>query len=984
MSVKKIVVLLFVFGFTLVFAALQAAPVFAAPIDRQPVTLTQPDGSEIHVFVSGDEFYNWVMDDLGYTILQHPSSGYYVYADLVNDQLVATEYVVGVADPSAAGLRPYLNISPEAREAIRREFLAQDDVYAAGVQNAPRTGTINNLVIFIRFAGETEFTDATSTYTSMLNSTTAGANSLKNYFQEVSYNALTVASSMFPTPGATIISYQDAQPRGYYQPYSATNTIGYSGGNNGSERRIREHSLLKNAVNYVSGLGQFPSGASVDADGDGYVDSLTFVVSGSPNGWASLLWPHQWALYTYTVTINGKQVWDYSLHLQTSLDTGVLAHEMFHVLGSPDLYHYSYDGIQPVGQWDVMEQDLNPPQHMSCYMKYKYGGWITDLSVISTPGTYTLNPLTSSANNCYKIPSPNSATEFFVVEYRREASSTFENSLPGTGLLVYRINSAKTGNADGPPDEVYVYRPGGTTGVNGTVSSANFSSTVGRTAINDATNPSSFLTNGSAGGLNLCNIGASGTTISFDICGDGGVYVTGNAGMAGVNLSYTDGVAKTVTSGADGNYSIRVASGWSGTVTPSLAGYTFVPSLKTYTGIAVNQSAQNFTAAANELMDPGFESYDPLGSPDKDVYWVESSTNFTTPLCGPADCGTGAYAGEAWAWFGGVSSYEAGSLSQTVMFPVAQELSLQFYLRALSSGGDAADVFTASLDGITLFSLNATQVAPYSSYTLVSVDVSAYADGNAHTIQFNSVTNGQVVSFHVDEVALKLSGSYVTNTWAVELAPSADPDATALLLGGENLGQIGSLSNHYLFKITGSNKTPQPTNNSLSSNANVIWYEQQIAHQQSKRGGQMEPISINSGPMPDGLRPNPLTPVKVEDPVVSTDVIADQAECESPQTLVDGFAASVSLPLADAGQEIIVASEKEQKVQAQIAAPQTVQERSALEQSSLIIVQPRVTIRPTTEFDVSSCHAAGLKLLVVLSGYMFLLALLIGLKRRHA
>ncbi len=79
---------------------------------------------------------------------------------------------------------------------------------------------------------------------------------------------------------------------------------------------------------------------------------------------------------------------------------------------------------------------------MGCYMKYKYGHWLTSIPVLTTPGTYSLNPLTSSTNNCFKIASPNSATEFFVVEYRRPGTSVFEASLPGTGMLVYRINPA--------------------------------------------------------------------------------------------------------------------------------------------------------------------------------------------------------------------------------------------------------------------------------------------------------------------------------------------------------------------------------------------------------------------------------------------------------------------------------------------------------------------------------------------------------------
>ena len=48
------------------------------------------------------------------------------------------------------------------------------------------------------------------------------------------------------------------------------------------------------------------------------------------------------------------------------------------------------------------------------------------------------------------------------LEYRRK-QGLYEVNTPGVdnGLLVYRINTCCGGNADGPPDEVYIYRPGG-------------------------------------------------------------------------------------------------------------------------------------------------------------------------------------------------------------------------------------------------------------------------------------------------------------------------------------------------------------------------------------------------------------------------------------------------------------------------------------------------------------------------------------------
>ena len=72
--------------------------------------------------------------------------------------------------------------------------------------------------------------------------------------------------------------------------------------------------------------------------------------------------------------------------------------------------------------------------------------------------------------------------------------------------------------------------------------------------------------------------------------------ISGNAGQPGTTLSYTDGTPKTVVSDASGNYSIVVPSGWSGTVTPSKASYTFLPPSRNYANVTSNQTAQNYTA----------------------------------------------------------------------------------------------------------------------------------------------------------------------------------------------------------------------------------------------------------------------------------------------------------------------------------------------------------------------------------------------------
>jgi len=244
-----------------------------------------------------------------------------------------------------------------------------------------------------------------------------------------------------------------------------------------------------------------------------------------------LLWSHRWALYSQTVYINSKQVWDYNFQMETQFSAAVLCHEMGHSFGYPDLYHYNYGtNLSPTGIWDVMCSTTNPPTHSGAYMKYRYTGWLSNIPEITALGTYWLKPLASGSSGvAYRLASPFSTSEYFVLEYRRKAG-TFDGSVPGSGLLVYRINSnfSGQGNASYNPgggiyDEIYLFRLNGDSTANGSINSAHFSSEVGRTRINDTTATRCFLHHGGPGGIRIQDIGSVGDSICFTITSLSGV-----------------------------------------------------------------------------------------------------------------------------------------------------------------------------------------------------------------------------------------------------------------------------------------------------------------------------------------------------------------------------------------------------------------------------------------------------------------------------
>src|SRR5690606_37939226 len=106
-----------------------------------------------------------------------------------------------------------------------------------------------------------------------------------------------------------------------------------------------------------------PANLLIDGDDDGNIDNIVFVINGYNEGWSDLLWPHRWALFSQTATINGKRAWDYNVVFSQALGVGVISHELFHSFGAPDLYHYTEFPYTPVGDWDLMASgDWNTPR----------------------------------------------------------------------------------------------------------------------------------------------------------------------------------------------------------------------------------------------------------------------------------------------------------------------------------------------------------------------------------------------------------------------------------------------------------------------------------------------------------------------------------------------------------------------------------------------------------------------------------------------
>ena len=392
-------------------------------------------------------------DSEGNVVVVHPKTRYYVYASLVDGTITATDYALGVDGPGGpgGGGTPLLtadNIPENEYTSAYENSRFYDDpgtpqVMSLNYAEKDFNGMeINNIVVFIRFK-DTGF-DKTwkSFYEGLFNTADT---SVKSYYEETSYGKLGVNSTFYPTSSSTtILTCTDPYDSDYYH---AAN-YGYSW----QEQQKREQAMFQRALNRIKD--QIPSDLDLDKNNDGYVDMITFVLPGKIiPGSNQVCWPHQWSFASgYTTTINGLETNLYNVQIEGALRgmtasdgtytfqtaSAIICHETHHILGFPDMYYYNYawpTNRVPLGEWDIMcESD---GAHASAYMKYTYGGWL-DIPEIKQDGTYTLNSLQNGGTCAYKLRSPYSANEYFIVEYRQKTGN-FEKNIPRSGVVIYRV-----------------------------------------------------------------------------------------------------------------------------------------------------------------------------------------------------------------------------------------------------------------------------------------------------------------------------------------------------------------------------------------------------------------------------------------------------------------------------------------------------------------------------------------------------------------
>lgn len=451
----------------------------AIPAHRHPVTIQQPDGSHVTIQLHGNEWQHFSTTADGYTVVKN-DQGFYVYAQCEDGMLTATEIVAHDAENRTASEQAFVAqtakyLKPSMPESTRltKQQVEQHEAQKLVARRAQANGRraaqydyskFRGLIILVEWKDKSfsreDYKDIATDMVNKVNYTgydnVKCTGSVYDYFVD---NSLGKFKPQFDVIG----------------PVKLNNYTQYSYG-------ADDYAYLRITKAVIDAVDSQVNFKDYDGDGDGVVDLVFFVFAGNGSNFAGnderLWWPHRASLYDINnrrdIKKDNVRLFDYAssveLYGYTSRPAtieidgiGTICHEFSHVLGLPDFYdtNYDKDGMEESnhpGDWSVMAGGSymntgRTPAGFSIYERWAVGFCDEDPELLTGKGDYTLPPLSDTQAKGYRINTPVN-NEYFLLENRQKTKFKWDSQLPGSGMLVYRVDRTKSSVWDMSSNEV--------------------------------------------------------------------------------------------------------------------------------------------------------------------------------------------------------------------------------------------------------------------------------------------------------------------------------------------------------------------------------------------------------------------------------------------------------------------------------------------------------------------------------------------------
>jgi M6 family metalloprotease-like protein len=353
----------------------------AAPANPEPSVYYQPDGTETPlIYLKGNQFYNWLCDDKGYTVIKD-EHGWYNYAMKTDDgDIVSSGVKIGSKNPKKLGIvpglmhdehkRPMNGLVQGAESTTERRSLLQVPENAlcgyAGSKNDPCR--LRGIVFLVQFSDHRNRTlPSQQEYDMLFNNNgpdkvAAPTGSVSDVYFENSYQTFIMQS--YVTPWLKV-SRTEAQT-----------VDGNLGLNMAGTRQTWNEAMAMFDNMGVVDLNTF------DKDKDGNFDCVVILHSGVPAETGGIdcesgkdtngrIWSHATSSNLYSTAGGITKVDRFYVAAGVfgvcpPLGKGakwniarvaVIAHECAHFLGLPDLYDTV--GGQGIGNFDLMGKSTN-------------------------------------------------------------------------------------------------------------------------------------------------------------------------------------------------------------------------------------------------------------------------------------------------------------------------------------------------------------------------------------------------------------------------------------------------------------------------------------------------------------------------------------------------------------------------------------------------------------------------------------------------